>query len=179
MNNTHYLMLCELHYPPLHGKTSSSDTNIENHYLVYDRFDPFTGLALSCIEDNYYENRQNEIYRLNDVVRFLQSHYSTPNNVSFNNHPTIRNYHNIVNMENYIKPEIGQYIILPTHEAVAILKTFWIRIIQRKWKKIVAERNQIMMRRISPIALHIRQVTGKWPDNCNYLPGVKGMLINI
>lgn len=177
MNNKYYLMLCELHYPPIHGKTSNSDFNIETHYLVYERFQPFTGLALSCLEDDYYANRQNEMYRLNDVIKLLKTYYSS--NIIDLEHPTIRNYHNIINRENYIKPEIGQYIILPTYEAIAILKTFWIRIIQRKWKKIIAQRKQIILCRMNPIALHVRQVTGKWPDNCNYLPGLKGMLSNI
>jgi hypothetical protein len=94
-------------------------------------------------------------------------------------HPTIRNYINIINRQNYIKPEIGQCILLPTQEEIAILKTFWLRIIQRKWKKIYKERQQIIIQRTHPNALYFRRVYGKWPSNCNYLPGLKGMIADL
>ena len=32
------LALCELHYTPMHGKTSNSCPNIEGHFLVIDTF---------------------------------------------------------------------------------------------------------------------------------------------
>ena len=162
----HYLMLCELHYPAIHGKNNDSDPFIERHYLVYDRFDPITGISYSCLSD----------YEVNDSITFLQKHYSNPGNFDqhyFGKHPTIRNYHNIISSPNYIKPEIGEYIILPTQESVAILKTFWIRIIQRKWKQIFKKRQFIIRNRCCPSNLYVREITGNW--SCN-LPGLRGML---
>jgi hypothetical protein len=157
-NNTLYLMLCELHYPGRHGKTMTSDPNIETHYLVYDRFDPITGISFTCFneDDDAYntdddtsnsddDDALNKLVRINDEIVFLKRHYENKDNFNplyFGEHPTIRNYHTIISKQNYIKPEIGQYIILPTQEAVAILKTFWIRIIQRKWKKVFQERKE-------------------------------------
>jgi hypothetical protein len=191
-SNKNYLMLCELHYPPIHGKTDDSDPHIESHYLVYDRFDPKTGISYSSLEEDYNTDNENDtddendnpnhVNKLNDVLHFLKNHYSNPINFEQNyygNHPTIRNYHNIINNPNYIKPEIGQYIILPTQEAVAILNTFWLRIVQRKWKQIFAERQQIVKERKCPSSLYIRQVTGKWPESCRYLPSLKGMLSDL
>jgi hypothetical protein len=95
---------------------------------------------------------------------------------NFGIHPSIRNYYNIISKENYIKPEIAEYIILPTREAIAILKTFWLRIIQKKWKKIFQERKNIIKQRCNFSNLSIREIQGKWPDSCMNLPGLKGML---
>jgi hypothetical protein len=94
-------------------------------------------------------------------------------------HPTIRNYYNIVSNTNYIKPEIGEYIILPTLEAVAVLKTFWIRIIQRKWKKVFEQQQQIIIERCKLQCLQFRQTTGHWPTHCKTFPTLKGMLYKL
>jgi hypothetical protein len=53
-------------------------------------------------------------------------------NIPYGN--TIRNFAKIICNKNYIKPEIAECIILPTGETIAILKTFWIRIIQKVYK---------------------------------------------
>ena len=185
--NKHYLMLCELHYPPIHGKNEDSDPFIENHYLVYDRFDPKTGLSYSCFSNNEFINDNNlddnelndneEKYNINDVLEFLKEHYSNQTNFplpNFENHPTIRNYRNIISRSNYIKPEIGEYIILPTQEAIAILKTVWLRIIQRKWKKVFAERQNIITKHCLITSLQNREIHNKYIQMS--LPGLKGML---
>ena len=193
VKNKNYLMLCELHYPGRHGKTDDSDPNIENHYLVYDRFDPISGISFCHLDeyeeldtDNEYESdddmEERECVNLNNEMKFLKEMYSNPENFSpqyFGIHPTIRNYHNIISNPNYIKPEIGEYIILPTQEAVAILKTFWLRIIQKKWKKVFQERKNIIRQRCNLSNLSIREIRGRWPESCFNLPGLKGMLSDV
>ena len=88
----------------------------------------------------------------------------------FHNHPIIRNYYKIVSNPNYIQPEIGEYIILPTQESVAILKTFWIRIIQRRWRKIYQARQRLIKERSTMGALRERQLTGQWPRHLRQWP---------
>jgi hypothetical protein len=115
------LLLCELHHPQLHGKTNDSEPNIEYHYLVNEVFnvvDMFDG------------------FTLNHCIKHLKNHYKLLKLNVMDIHPGIRNYNSIISNINYIKPEIAEYIILPTQEAIAILKTFWLRIIQKKWKKV-------------------------------------------
>ena len=48
--------------------------------------------------------------------------------------PYIRNYNDI--NKNILNIQIAEKIILKGGECVAILKTFWIRIIQRTWKRV-------------------------------------------
>jgi hypothetical protein len=142
------LILCELHCPEIHGKTDDSNANIENHYMVYDTFDPITKLAHSNSATEYCdyeytsivdcEQLDDNLVYLDDEIAFLKMIYS---NIFIMNHPTIRNYNNIVSRPDYIRAEIGDTILLPTGENVAILKTFWLRIIQRKWKRIFREKN--------------------------------------
>ena len=183
INKQHYLMLCELHYPGRHGKTHDSDPNIETHYLVYDRFDTKTGISYSHL-DEYEEydtdsedEYNNTIIRLKDEIKWLREHYSSLSNTLYSKkHPTIRNYHNIIKHPNYIKPEIGQYIILPTQEAVAILKTFWLRIIQKKWKKVFQERKNIIKQRCNLLNLSTRELRTNLINLYKNLPGLKGML---
>ena len=183
INKQHYLMLCELHYPGRHGKTHDSDPNIETHYLVYDRFDTKTGISYSHL-DEYEEydtdsedEYNNTIIRLKDEIKWLREHYSSLSNTLYSKkHPTIRNYHNIIKHPNYIKPEIGQYIILPTQEAIAILKTFWLRIIQKKWKKVFQERKNIIKQRCNLLNLSTRELRTNLINLYKNLPGLKGML---
>lgn len=183
--NKYNLLLCELHHPGIHGKTNNSAANIETHFLIHDRFDghgyPIKNQEEEDTEDETEDEDEETYYDYNitSVMAFLKNQYSDPANFNlryFERHPTIRNYHNIINNSNYIKPEIGEYIVLPTQEAVAILKTFWLRILQRKWKNVFKERLNIIKMRSNPICVYARQITGKWPPYCSHLPGLRGML---
>jgi hypothetical protein len=180
--NKHYLMLCELHNPALHGKDENSDPFIETHYLVYDKFDFKTGISLasdSDDSDDSDDDNESDDSKINDVLEFLKEQYTNYNHDDAEKHPTIRNYHNIISSPNYIKPEIGEYIILHTQEAIAILKTVWLRIIQRKWKNVFAERQNIIKKRRLNASISSREIYGKWTQTCSNLPGLKGMLNNL
>ena len=191
VDKKNYLMLCELHNPAIHGKDENSDPHIENHYLVYDRFEPDTGISYLSLDEDYNtdeendsdsddQDNQNHITKLQDELLFLQEKYSNPYlQEIFTYHPTIRNYRNIISNSHYIKAEIGQYILLPTQEAIAILKTFWLKIIQRKWKNVFIERQRVKTERRHCASLSFRQMYGKWPETCNYLPSLYGMLNNL
>jgi hypothetical protein len=90
-------------------------------------------------------------------------------------HPFIRNYKHIVRNKKYVRPQIAQVLQLPTGHKVAILKTFWIAVIQRKWKKVYAERKHVLQLRAFPESLRHRELRGKWPAHLITLPGLRGM----
>jgi hypothetical protein len=175
--NKYELILCELHHPTIHGKTHNSDPHIERHYIVYDRFDGITGVSINWLDD--YDDNDLSTINILDIIDLLNNYYYRGRHILGNNfpsHPTIRNYTAIATRENYIKPEIAQCIMLPTQELIAILKTTWIRIIQKKWKKVYAQRQIVLNYRRQPTALRKRESSGQWPSYCLLLPGLRGML---
>lgn len=58
-----------------------------------------------------------------------------------------------------------------------IIKTYWIKIIQRNWKRIFKERKQIIKKRMNLDSLHYRQINGRWPIGLNYLPSISDINI--
>lgn len=56
-----------------------------------------------------------------------------------------------------------------------LIKTFWIKIIQRKWRNIFAKRRRIIYNRLQPKNILNRERTGKWKEN-NSFPTLCGML---
>lgn len=169
-----------------------SDPKIYTHYIVIERFDGPTKMSLSDLynevdynTDNEYDSEDSDngietIFNPKNIYQYAKIYnkkYLIYNSHHIVKHPTIRNYRNIVLNSNYIKPEIAEYIILPTQETIAILKTFWIRIIQRTWKKIYFLRKNIIKKRCCPGAISIFELTGKWPKHCEFLPGLTSMLV--
>ena len=155
------IVLCELYNEDIHGTTNS--INLQTSYFVLNRYKYF---ELDVINNDcvYYNSQYNNIVR-NTLIRD-----------TFRNHPTIKNYLNIISSPSYIKPELSKCIYLNTGECVCILKTLWLRLIQRTWKKIYAIQNNVIKKRCSVKSLHYREITGKWPDDCIKMPTMKGML---
>jgi len=151
------IVLCELYNNKIHG-TPSPNSNIEYHYLTINR----------------YKNLDSN--KINELAEFVNTEYNNLLYLLVSQHSIFRNYLNIVRQENYIKPEIAECIYLPTGECVSIIKTFWIRLIQKKWKKIYKERQKIFNRRLSMQSLKYRELNGTWPPSCLHYPSIKGML---
>jgi hypothetical protein len=152
MSQTRYnIILCELYNERIHGNTNCE---VLYHYLVNTRY------------------KHLNLYYLNEHSNEIQNEYTYLHNQS---HDIYRNYRNIIN-NNYIKPQIGECIYLNTGHCVVILKTFWIKIIQRSWKNILKNRQTIIKKRCHPNSLRHREITGKWPNECLNYPGLRGML---
>jgi hypothetical protein len=142
------IALCEIHNEYLHGPGPNSQ------YLVYQRY---KNLNMRLINSTV----ENITYEYNHLHNYF--------------HPIFRNYQNIVR-NNFIKPEIVECVYLSSNHCIAILKTFWIKIIQRTWKNILKKREEINKRKYRIASLRYREIYGKWPTDCNdYLP-LKGML---
>ena len=59
---------------------------------------------------------------------------------------------------------------------IAIKKTFWLRLVQRRWKKIYQKRCDILARRTHLTALRYREIYGKYPAGLRVLPTIYGMM---
>ena len=181
------LVLCEILNKHLHG----NDANIDGHYLIINKFDGSTGSAIysdsgsgsdseaedeSSDSDSYDDDNDDSSLVLftNDYNDYYHQLVSPTIK-----HSIIRNYKNIIARPDYIRPEIAECIVLPSQHTVAIIKTIWIKIIQRKWKKVYSERKRIIKMRMNYSSLKTRELTGKWPQSCNYLPTLYRMLSNL
>ena len=150
------IILCELYNDKLHGTT---DDNLNNHYLVINRIKKLNMDFINClthvIKEDYIDRQQ-------DIMP----------------HKIIKNYQNMITSANYIKPEIGEVLYLQSGHAVCIIKTFWLKIIQRAWKKVYKLRAQTIKRRCQLQSLKCREITGLWPQNCRHLPSLRGILLS-
>jgi len=176
INRSSYVLgICELFNEKIHGFIEgNSSPSIYYHYFMRNDFD---------IQD-FYQN----ILLINNICRRLNLYYKNRIYISqmiyYNNHP-IRNYGTIIRSINsfqysyrYIKPEIIQRVILPFGgECIAIIKTIWLRIIQRTWKKIYSQQKEVLNKRKCLSSIHYREIRGVWPPNCSYYPTIKGMMV--
>lgn len=149
------IVLCELYNDKIHG-IPPLISNVINHYMVIYRFKL---LNMSLINELAYKIKNNYCY--------LENYH----------HNIFENYKHIITHPNYLKPEIAECIYLETDEFVTIIKTFWIKIIQRKWKNIYKERQRIFKNRSSYASIIYKELRGKWPDYCLYYPSIRGMLL--
>jgi len=141
MSDSYKLAISTLFDTEKYGKDENSSPGIENHYLILYTIEP----------SEFYSNEYKDIINLISTVPLSTSH------------PTVRNYNAIVHHENYIKLDIVKCDELSGLEQVCYIKTFWIKIIQRRWKKVYKERQVTLKGRSSLLALKERSSTGKWP----------------
>lgn len=78
----------------------------------------------------------------------------------------------------YHRPKINimKLTILPSGVYSVTIKTFWIRLIQRHWRKTLIQRAQMLRRRMSPPEFRYREIHGRYSPYLRNLPGLYGML---
>ena len=155
------IVFCELYNGFIHG---NEDITVNTHYLTLHRFKTF--------DDN--------LNVITNLYTLLNARYNRLLLDTVSDHLVIRNYKNIISSKNYIKPEIAECLYLNgDEELVSIIKTIWIRLIQRTWKKIYNLRKEILSKRCKIESFRYREIHGYWPASCNYLPTILGMLSNL
>lgn len=177
MNDSKFnLVICELYHEAMHGPPQSVE--VLSHYLVNQRFDEFPQMDCDLEEiynDVEFEDDDEDLPEIYYAVKIHRIRYimlASSRWFRKQPHTSIRNYHTIIGKQDYIQPQIAQCVYLPGGECIAILKTFWLRIVQRTWKKIYKQRLHIIQLRKTPASLFYREVHGKWPPMCNRLPGL-------
>lgn len=66
--------------------------------------------------------------------------------------------------------------ILPDDSYSVVLKTYWLRIVQRTWKKVYQERKRILINRRNAQVRQYYEIHGQYPSGMNVLPSLAGML---
>ena len=151
--NKFRLVLCHHYHDALHGKPKHTD--VLTHYLVIEIFKRF------------------DISEMREMSDFYNAKYreQPPGKLK---HRVIRNYRKIVTSDDYVKPEIAVCFELPDHECVCIKKTFWLRLIQRAWKRVYKERQVIIKKLSTPRSLLNRSAKH---TRAPILPGLHGLLL--
>lgn len=152
-NPNYELGICELFHKGIHGFDSNSSKSINGNFIVNTTFEL----------GEFYNNEYNS--DLDNIRSEFNYNYSHANF----KHSLIRNFNAIIRKDNYFKLDIIKIIILEGGEHIGIIKTFWLKLIQRKWKTIYKKRQQIINQRKHPYSLINRQYYGKWHNNINYI----------
>lgn len=160
--NKYTIVLSSIYTPTIHGFTEQSDPCIKEHYLVLDSYYYNTCNTYTA----YYNANLKKLFK-NIKKRYLYYNAIYNSELTQINNTTRRND---------IKLEIAECIILKGGEKVAILKTFWIRLIQRTWKNIYLQKKIIMQKRLSLQNILYWQQRGVWPESCRRFPKLWGML---
>jgi hypothetical protein len=153
------LVVCEPFNPLQHGFGDSSSPGALGGFLVN------YSLTYQEVLDGEHEE-------------ILDAYGDAPGLV--NEHPTIRAYGDIMSSGVFPQLHIAKTEYLqPGEECIGVLKTHWLRLVQRRWKKIMSERDQITKARAKPSSLSVREATGQWPAGLRRMPGVRGMLAEV
>jgi len=126
--------------------------------------------------DKYYiglakRYQQNILLMVNSVSPWTFFHYGFER---------IRQYltqYSIIRLEN-AKVHIMKLCILEDGTYSVILKTHWLRLVQRHWKKVYAERKRVIRGRRNIKNQYLREINGKWTQGLNRIPTLQGMLRN-
>ena len=181
----YHIGICELHNEIIHGFNDSSSSNIKGHYMLMEKFSTYQKYMnynssnhdiesdSESIEDDESDNYDST--NLIDLYRYKYNILLHSRQFINKSHEFIRNYHNIIKSVNYIQPHIVECVYLsePGGECIAILKTFWLKIIQRTWKRVYKQKMAIFK---SIPFLRLREIG---LQHTIYTPNIRGMLCDM
>ena len=141
------LCICALYHPLIHGSWIDDEAYSQYFY------------AREINIELFYNDEYLEILKFAKSIynKFL-SHLNTGHISNYDTHPIIQNYFRIKFKKKNYGLEIAKPITLQSGLTICIPKTFWLKIIQRKWKK----HYKTLMMLKNPRRLLERQITGKW-----------------
>lgn len=152
---------------------SESESGTESDDYSLDSDDYRTCSELFHAEsDHYYEDRIDKKYYLgsyctdDDSSAFVMSCSISPQSFLKYRLTNILHYMWLYSCSSHscIKMEIMQvHIDKDTGVYNVVLKTHWIRIVQRTWKRIYRQRQEMWRKRMTISSLRHREITGKWP----------------
>lgn len=74
--------------------------------------------------------------------------------------------------------DVMQLVILADNTYTVIVKTHWLRIVQRTWKKVFQLRKTVLNKRMQLGSIRLFELSGKYPADATYMPTLSGMLHN-
>jgi len=117
------------------------------------------------------------MYIINKIIKSYNTQINSITNIP--SYSIVKNYENIVKNSNYIKPQIAENIVLESGHTICIIKTIWLKLIQRTWKKIYALRKATIAKRCKYESIRFREITGRWPKDFIHFPSLNGMISSL
>jgi len=153
---------------------NDTDDEFEDDGIVYEDFYEYDELSRTKYNLVLCEKYNKLLHGIIDGE--INNHYLTHFRLkNINNH-----FIEIVKLQYpNVRTEIAECLILNSDHCVSIIKTFWLRLIQRTWKKICNERKNIIKKRSKPTSILYREIFGQWPDDCLRYPLLRGMMSNL
>jgi len=172
---------------PCTDTESIESTDIDYEYEYDTEEDDLYDLIHNVDSEHFYSEKENNKYYIG-----LYHQYSTPDgnsilllstsvsspiffSQSYDNINNYLYYYGIVRIPNH-EVQIMKLHYLPDDTCTVIVKTFWLRIVQRRWKKIYAIRKTIIQKRCMPNNIKYNQIHGCYPVEISTVPSIRGML---
>lgn len=157
---------------------SSSNENSDDEYYESDSDDLYEQDAIHCESE-----KENYKYYIGISKLIKPYHYylllNSISSTLFFKYPyeTVLNYLSDYSIIHVYQPKIDILkMSIVNNTYTVIKKTYWIRLIQRHWRKVLQNRMNILMNRCKIPSLRTFEITGRYPIGLNNLPGVYGML---
>lgn len=138
-----------------HEEEFLSSEKVHNHYYI--GINKVSGDKQYILYANAITNHTFFRYDIKHVTHYLQEYsiFACPSNM-----------------------DVMKLSILDDYTYSVILKTYWLRIIQRHWKKIYSQRKHAIKKRTQLQSRMYFEKHGRYPDNSYIIPTIYGMLVS-
>lgn len=153
-----------------------------NSYLIgscyipkYEKFEgPYSTMIYGDFNDRIYLDMSLSCklfykYNFKEIINYVREY-----SYGLSNYTDTLNRKTVVDIMQLKFLKEGQFC-----HNVVIIKTFWLKLIQRIWKSVFKKRRQIEKERGKPSNLKYREIHGKFPDKIKDYPSLKGMCFNL
>jgi len=153
-----------------HDTDDSTEENYDHIYHLEENF-----VESEKQHGQYYigicKNIRNELIYVNAISNSI--FFSLPYYYALN----YLYYYSIIHLDICsIKMNIMKLDIAQDGTYNVLLKTFWLRLIQRNWKRVFKERKEILQNRAKPNAQYYFSLRGRYPEGLNHLPSIYGLM---
>jgi len=159
------------------GETDSDSDYEENADEEVDEIDV---VYYNDYDKLKYKKDKSYYIGMSDIIddRSILSHAITPNSFFKYSYDFVLNYLYMYSIFRPSSPRIDilQLDILDDGTYSVIIKTYWLRLVQRHWKKICKDRYSMLLGRGGINAQKTFSMEGKYPAHLRRLPSIYGML---
>ena len=171
---------------------TDTETIDSDDYDDMSDYDSDVGIEYDSIHNedafHFYSEKENGKYyiglchlythSITQYRRWLLSTSISANSFFRHSYDNINNYlyyYGLVRIPQH-EVQIMQVDRLADETCTVTIKTHWLRLVQRHWKKTYCKRRNMVRHRRSPQMQCYSQIHGKYPDCISRLPSMRGML---